>query len=275
MMRHMRTTLTLDPDVERLLRQAMHGEKQGLKASLNAALRRGLAHHTAPAKAFVVEALPMGLRAGWTRPACTTWPMSSSWRLSPSPRAGCGARANDHPRRQSAALRLTIAKAPFTGPPPAGGAPCSRARNRSDCVPSCCSASCDWRLMPKSLRALSLSRRPRSESDPGWRSPTSASSTPGQGISILFAACWKQRARRAIWSATPRSRPSPSNTAPPSTLPTPTSPASMGSSGKIHWLPTDDAKPGKSTDLKDRSKSFSVASFGSAPIGAKLYQSPV
>ncbi len=64
MMRHMRTTLTLDPDVERLLRQAMHGEKQGLKASLNAALRRGLAHHTAPAKAFVVEALPMGLRAG-------------------------------------------------------------------------------------------------------------------------------------------------------------------------------------------------------------------
>ena len=64
MMRHMRTTLTLEPDVERLLKQAMHGEKQGLKASLNAALRRGLAHHQAPARAFVVEARPMGLRAG-------------------------------------------------------------------------------------------------------------------------------------------------------------------------------------------------------------------
>lgn len=62
----MRTTLTLDPDVERLLKQAMHGEKLGMKEALNAALRRGLAHHapTAPAKRFVVAARPMGLRAG-------------------------------------------------------------------------------------------------------------------------------------------------------------------------------------------------------------------
>lgn len=62
----MRTTLTLDPDVERLLKQAIHSEKQGLKATLNAALRRGLAHHapSAPVKPFVVEARPMGLRAG-------------------------------------------------------------------------------------------------------------------------------------------------------------------------------------------------------------------
>jgi hypothetical protein len=62
----MRTTLTLDPDVERLLKQAMHGEKQGLKETLNAALRRGLAHHAPPkpAKAFVVEPKSMGLRAG-------------------------------------------------------------------------------------------------------------------------------------------------------------------------------------------------------------------
>lgn len=62
----MRTTLTIEPDVERLLKQAMHGEKQGLKQTLNAALRRGLAHHAPPrpAKAFVVEAKPMGLRAG-------------------------------------------------------------------------------------------------------------------------------------------------------------------------------------------------------------------
>lgn len=62
----MRTTLTVDPDVERLLKQAMHGEKQGLKATLNAALRRGLAHHSpsVPVKSFVVQAKPMGLRAG-------------------------------------------------------------------------------------------------------------------------------------------------------------------------------------------------------------------
>lgn len=64
MMHHMRTTLTLEPDVEQLLKQAMHGEKQGLKASLNAALRRGLAHQVAPPRAFVVEARPMGLRTG-------------------------------------------------------------------------------------------------------------------------------------------------------------------------------------------------------------------
>ncbi len=62
----MRTTLTVDPDVEQLLKQAMHGEKQGLKATLNAALRRGLAHQAplVPAKPFVVEAKSMGLRAG-------------------------------------------------------------------------------------------------------------------------------------------------------------------------------------------------------------------
>ena len=62
----MRTTLTVDPDVERLLKQAMHEEKQGLKATLNAALRRGLAHQPplAPVKPFVVEAKSMGLRAG-------------------------------------------------------------------------------------------------------------------------------------------------------------------------------------------------------------------
>ena len=62
----MRTTLTVDPDVERLLKQAMHGEKQGLKATLNAALRRGLAHQAppVPVKPFRVEAKATGLRAG-------------------------------------------------------------------------------------------------------------------------------------------------------------------------------------------------------------------
>lgn len=62
----MRTTVTLDPDVEQLLRQAMHGEKAGLKETLNAALRRGLANYAPPesAKPFVVKARPMGMRPG-------------------------------------------------------------------------------------------------------------------------------------------------------------------------------------------------------------------
>ena len=62
----MRTTVTLDPDVEQLLRHATHGSRQNFKTALNDGLRRGLAHHAPPAagKKFVVEARPMGLRAG-------------------------------------------------------------------------------------------------------------------------------------------------------------------------------------------------------------------
>ena len=62
----MRTTVTLDPDVEQLLRHATHGSQQNFKEALNDGLRRGLAH-LAPAVAatpFVVKARPMGLRAG-------------------------------------------------------------------------------------------------------------------------------------------------------------------------------------------------------------------
>ncbi len=62
----MRTTVTLDPDVEQLLRHATHGSQQNFKAALNDGLRRGLAH-LAPAVAaapFVVDARPMGLRPG-------------------------------------------------------------------------------------------------------------------------------------------------------------------------------------------------------------------
>lgn len=63
---NMRTTLTLDPDVERLLKQAIHHEKKGMKETLNAALRRGLAHQVSinPTKPFVIQAKPMGLRVG-------------------------------------------------------------------------------------------------------------------------------------------------------------------------------------------------------------------
>ena len=61
----MRTKVTLDPDVEQLLRHATHGSQQNFKEVLNDGLRRGLAH-LAPAVAaapFVVKARPMGLRA--------------------------------------------------------------------------------------------------------------------------------------------------------------------------------------------------------------------
>lgn len=62
----MRTTVTLDSDVEQLLRHATHGSQQSFKAAVNDGLRRGLAH-LAPAGTlvpFVVKARPMNMRAG-------------------------------------------------------------------------------------------------------------------------------------------------------------------------------------------------------------------
>jgi len=62
----MRTTVTLDKDVERLLRDAMHRCRSSFKEALNAAVRAGLGGH-GPAKKsvpFVVKARPLGLRAG-------------------------------------------------------------------------------------------------------------------------------------------------------------------------------------------------------------------
>jgi len=62
----MRTTVTLDADVERHLRQIMHTSRQGFKEALNEAVRRGLAHlpATEASTPFRVEARPMGLRTG-------------------------------------------------------------------------------------------------------------------------------------------------------------------------------------------------------------------
>lgn len=40
----MRTTVTLDPDVEKLLRRAVREKGQSFKRVLNAALRHGLSH---------------------------------------------------------------------------------------------------------------------------------------------------------------------------------------------------------------------------------------
>jgi hypothetical protein len=62
----MRTTVTLDKDVERMLREAMHRSRQTFKETLNAALRTGLSGRRARTKRvrFLVKARPMGLRAG-------------------------------------------------------------------------------------------------------------------------------------------------------------------------------------------------------------------
>ena len=62
----MRTTITVDPDVEQLLRAAMEATGQSLKSTLNEAVRRGLAGIAVQASEprFKVKPRPMGLRAG-------------------------------------------------------------------------------------------------------------------------------------------------------------------------------------------------------------------
>jgi len=62
----MRTTITVDDDVEQLLRLAMQQSGQSLKTTLNQAVRRGLAGTIVGAAQppFCVEPQPMGLRAG-------------------------------------------------------------------------------------------------------------------------------------------------------------------------------------------------------------------
>ena len=61
-----RTTVTLDEDVERLVREAMHRTRRGFKETLNTAIRIGLGRRTAATKhaPFVIKARPMGLRPG-------------------------------------------------------------------------------------------------------------------------------------------------------------------------------------------------------------------
>lgn len=62
----MRTTVTVDPDVEALLRQAMQQSGQSFKTTLNQAIRRGLADVVVPSDEppFVVKAKNTGLRPG-------------------------------------------------------------------------------------------------------------------------------------------------------------------------------------------------------------------
>ena len=62
----MRTTVTLDKDVERILRDAMHRSRKSFKQTLNAAVRAGLGGKpvTPEATQFIVKARPLGLRSG-------------------------------------------------------------------------------------------------------------------------------------------------------------------------------------------------------------------
>lgn len=61
----MRTTVTLDADVLRLLQDEMHRTRSSFKQSLNQAVRRALSTRTStPAKPFVLRTFAMGLRPG-------------------------------------------------------------------------------------------------------------------------------------------------------------------------------------------------------------------
>jgi len=62
----MRTTVTLDPEAERLLKEAMRRRGQSFKEALNQAVLKGLADLDAGAdeEPFVVKGSPMRLLAG-------------------------------------------------------------------------------------------------------------------------------------------------------------------------------------------------------------------
>ena len=63
----MRTTVTLVPDVERLIRNAMEQSGQSFKEVLNQAILKGLANESLSPdeEPFVVASRPMGLRPGY------------------------------------------------------------------------------------------------------------------------------------------------------------------------------------------------------------------
>ena len=62
----MKTTVTLDADVEQLLREEMRRQGKGFKETLNDALRRGLGTGgpESEVRPFVVESRPLRLRTG-------------------------------------------------------------------------------------------------------------------------------------------------------------------------------------------------------------------
>ncbi len=61
----MRTTVTLDPDVDRLLRESMQRGRKTFKQALNEAVRTGLKGRAKPDEPpFEIAAKPLGLREG-------------------------------------------------------------------------------------------------------------------------------------------------------------------------------------------------------------------
>ncbi len=61
----MRTTVTLEPDVERLLRESMQRGRKTFKQALNEAIRRGLkGRGYRTDQPFEITARPLGLREG-------------------------------------------------------------------------------------------------------------------------------------------------------------------------------------------------------------------
>jgi len=62
----MRTTVTIEPDVARLLSEAVHRSRKSFKQVLNTAIRAGLTpgQKKGAAKPFEVKARPMRLRPG-------------------------------------------------------------------------------------------------------------------------------------------------------------------------------------------------------------------
>jgi hypothetical protein len=60
----MRTTVTLDPDVEAKLREAMRERGVSFKAAINDAVRSGLCGPAVPAKRYRMPTAPLGARPG-------------------------------------------------------------------------------------------------------------------------------------------------------------------------------------------------------------------
>jgi hypothetical protein len=61
----MRTTLTLDPDVARLVEDAVHRERRSMRQVVNDALRRALGAPKAQARPYELIAHESELRAGF------------------------------------------------------------------------------------------------------------------------------------------------------------------------------------------------------------------
>lgn len=60
----MRSTLSFEPEVHRLVLKAMHDNQTSFKATVNEAIRRGLNNPARQSTPFEVKASPLGLLGG-------------------------------------------------------------------------------------------------------------------------------------------------------------------------------------------------------------------